>query len=92
MHDAVSLVLKVSFAHSVIEPNAESGFARIRALTGVRLDDAILSDAVADCVAEGYVDDPVWLPEGALQCHWHLRLTPKGVAEVQSLLQQSGSK
>jgi hypothetical protein len=92
MQDAVPLILRVAFAHSVMEPNAESGFARIRALTGARLDNATLADAVGACVAQGYIRDPVRLSEGALQCHWHLSLTPRGVAEARSLLQQSGSK
>ena len=29
---------------------------------------------------DGLIREPIRLPEGALQCHWHLELTPKGVA------------
>ena len=39
----------------------------------------------------GYVHDPVQLSPGALQCHWHLRLTSKGVGKVMALLQGCGA-
>ena len=90
MHDAAPMILRVAFGNSVVEPNAEAGFARIRALTGVDVDDATLSEAVSACVAEGLLHDPVRLPEGALQCHWHLRLTPHGIEAAQAQLEQGG--
>ena len=39
---------------------------------------AAVAAAVQDLVAEGLAHDPVRLPKGALQCHWHLELTPRG--------------
>src|SRR5438270_4815326 len=66
-------VLEIARAHWIDEPNAESGFARLRAL-GCDADDAALADAVAACVHEGSLADPVFLADGALQCRWRLRL------------------
>jgi hypothetical protein len=41
---------------------------------------------VAACLRDGLIREPVRLPEGALQCHWHLELTPKGVAAARAAL------
>jgi len=58
-----------------IEADAsEEGFARIRAIIGVAFPDAMLADAVADCVRERLVRDPVRLRQGTLQCRWELEL------------------
>ncbi len=54
--------------------DAEAGFAAIRATTGTAFSDAELARAVALSVAERLVRDPVRLPPGSLQCHWHLQL------------------
>ena len=37
-----------------------------------------LAEAVQSAVAAGLLYEPVRLPPGALQCHWHLELTPAG--------------
>ena len=89
MDDPVSLLLKAALRHVINEPNAESGFARIRELTGSDLDDAILAEAVHRCLASGLVRDPVRLPAGALQCYWHLELTPQGVAAARAQLDRT---
>jgi hypothetical protein len=77
--DAKSLLLTAALRHRINEPNIEAGFERFRAIAGGSVDYQAFCDAVATCVREGLVREPVRLPEGALQCHWHLELTPKGV-------------
>jgi hypothetical protein len=77
--DAKSLLLAAALRHRINEPNIEAGFERFRAIAGGPVDYQAFCDAVATCVREGLVREPVRLPEGALQCHWHLELTPKGV-------------
>jgi len=86
--DATALVLTTAFRHSINEPNIEAGFARFTALAGGAVDFAGFCAAVAACERDGLVREPIRLPEGALQCHWHLELTPKGVAAARALLHQ----
>ncbi len=80
MPDARAVLLSVAFRHAVSEPNIEAGFERVRDLAGAPLDYAAFRDAVAECVRQGLIREPVRLPEGALQCHWRLELTTAGVA------------
>ena len=75
-----ALLLITAFHHGINEPNIEAGFARFAGLTGRDVGFGAFCDAVAECVRDGLIREPVRLPEGALQCHWHLELTPKGVA------------
>lgn len=51
---------------------AEDGFAAIRALARVTFPDAELAEAVAACVRDRTLRDPVRLEPGALQCRWVL--------------------
>ncbi len=53
---------------------AEDGFAEIRALSHVSFADAELAEAVAACVRDRTLRDPVRLQSGALQCRWQLEL------------------
>ena len=87
--DAVTLLLTTAFRHAINEPNIEAGFERFAALTGGAVTYNAFCDAVAECLRKGLVREPIRLPEGALQCHWHLELTPAGVAEVRELLRLS---
>jgi hypothetical protein len=80
--DATALLLATAFRHSIDEPNIEAGFARFSALVGQIVGYELFCDAVAECLRGGLIREPIRLPEGALQCHWHLELTPKGVATV----------
>ena len=48
-------------------------------------------DAVAACLRDGLIREPIRLPEGALQCHWHLELTPKGVAEAREIARRGSA-
>jgi hypothetical protein len=85
-HDtATDLIVRTAFRHRIVEPNAESGFARFAELTTGVLIEAEFHEAVADCLARRLIHDPVRLGEGALQCHWHLELTPSGVGVARAL-------
>jgi hypothetical protein len=75
-----------AYRHVINEPNIEAGFERFRAISGHAIDFQMFCDAVAACLREGLIREPIRLPEGALQCHWHLELTPKGVAAARVLL------
>jgi hypothetical protein len=88
--DAKSLLLTTTLRHGISEPNIESGFESFRAAVCQEVPYQGFCDAVAACVREGLVREPVRLPEGALQCHWHLELTPKGVEVARVLLAGKG--
>jgi hypothetical protein len=77
---AKSLLLACALRHRINEPNIEAGFAAFQALGGTDVAYQVFADAVAECLREGLIYEPIRLPEGALQCHWHFQLTPKGVA------------
>lgn len=83
---AKSLLLTTALRHRLSEPHIEAGFARFQTIVGATLDNQAFCDAVADCLREGLIYEPVRLPEGALQCHWHLELTPKGVEAARSFV------
>ena len=89
--DPVSLLLSIGFRHLVSETNAEAGVARIQELTGRVLTDPAIHDALATCLRDGLIREPVRLPEGALQCHWRLELTPLGVTRARDLMQTIGA-
>ena len=75
-------ILQVAFHHRIREATVEAGFERVNALVGEAMTYGAFGDAVRDLVSDGLIRDPVRLPEGALQCHWHLELTPRGVDAV----------
>jgi hypothetical protein len=76
----IDQLLTVAFRHVISEPNIEAGYERFSALAHRSIEFAPFCDAVATCLYQGLIHEPVRLPEGALQCHWHLELTPAGVA------------
>ena len=78
--DASAMLLATALKNRINEPNIEAGFERFSALTDGSVDYGAFCDAVADCLRQGLIREPIRLPEGALQCHWHLELTPAGVA------------
>jgi hypothetical protein len=84
--DAVALLLTTAFRHQISEPNIEAGYERFAGLTGGAIDADAFRAAVAVCLRDRLIREPIRLPEGALQCHWHLELTAKGVAAVRSVL------
>jgi hypothetical protein len=83
--DAIGLLLTTAFRHTISEPNIEAGFARFVGLVGRDIGFGAFCEAVAACERDGLIREPIRLPEGALQCHWHLELTPDGVAVVRAL-------
>ena len=78
--------MRAAWKGAVTADNAEDGFARIRAATNSALDNAALAEAVATCLAQKLIREPVRLPEGALQCHWTLELTQAGVDAVRAIM------
>jgi hypothetical protein len=85
--DTRALLLVTAFRHVINEPNIEAGFERFAAQTGGTVDYPSFCDAVAACLRDGLIREPIRLPEGALQCHWHLELTPAGVSAARALAQ-----
>ena len=81
-------LLLIAFRHSIIEPNVEAAFERIQEIADRKLDSSAFHDALACCLRDGLIGEPVRLPEGSLQCHWRLELTPKGVDAVRALLRE----
>lgn len=80
MTDPVAAILVTAFRHTINEPNIEAGYDRFRALSAGVLDEDAFRAGIAECLRRGLIREPIRLPEGALQCHWHLELTPAGVA------------
>jgi hypothetical protein len=78
--DITALLLTTALRHQINEPNIEAGHARFAALANQDIAIDAFGDAVAASLRAGLIREPIRLPEGALQCHWHLELTPNGVA------------
>jgi hypothetical protein len=66
-------------------PDADAGLNRLVEIAGGATTPNAWSAAVAEAVAAGLILDPVRLPPGALQCHWHLELTLTGSAVASRL-------
>lgn len=77
---ALGSVLGAAFRHVINEPNIEAGYDRFVALSGGAIGFDDFRAAVTEGLRRGWFREPIRLPEGALQCHWHLELTPEGVA------------
>jgi len=87
--DTKSLLLITAFRHVIHEPNIEAAHARFQAIAGGPVEYEAFRDAVGAALHERLIREPIRLPEGALQCHWHLELTPKGVQVARTLLDHS---
>jgi ATP diphosphatase len=81
-------LLLTAFRHRILEPDITAGMQRFQEIVGHPIDEDAFRAAVARAIASGHIHDPVRLPPGALQCHWHLELTPTGVAAARALLHQ----
>lgn len=90
--DARALLLATAFRHRINEPNIESGFERFLTVTGEPVSYDAFRDAVAGCLRDGLIREPIRLPEGALHCHWHLELTAAGVIAARDSLQIDENK
>ena len=84
--DARSSLLATAFRHVINEPNIEAGHERFVALSGAVISYDEFCNEVAACLRDGLIREPIRLPEGALQCHWRLELTPAGVAAARATL------
>ena len=84
--EAVALLLTVTFRHVINVHNIEAGYERFTELTSGAINEAAFGHAVAVCLRDRLIHEPIRLPEGALQCHWHLELTAEGVAAACKLL------
>jgi hypothetical protein len=87
--DARTLLLTTAFRHRINEPNIEAGFERFTALIGEKVAYAAFCEAVADCLRDRLIREPIRLPEGALQCHWRLELTSDGVETARALVDEA---
>ena len=83
--NAFDLLLVTAFRHVIHEPNAEAACERFLALTGTVFAGVAFHDAVARALRDGLIREPIRLAEGALQCHWHLELTPAGIAAARGI-------
>jgi hypothetical protein len=83
--DAASLLLRTGLTGFVDEPGPDAAFERFRELAGGALDAGEFHDAVAACVRDGLIREPLRLDEHSLHCHWRLVLTPEGVARARIL-------
>jgi hypothetical protein len=84
--DTTALLLTIAFHHRISEPNIDAGFEKFQTLTGETVAYRTFCDAVAACLRDDLIHEPIRLPEGALQCHWHLELTPRGVTAARRFL------
>ncbi len=79
-------LLRAAFHNAITVPDADAACPHIAALLGEPLDPAAFHRAVAEALARRLIREPVRLPEGALQCHWRLELTPEGVTAARAML------
>jgi hypothetical protein len=86
----VSTLLLVAFRHRIEEPDLDSSLSRVASIAGQGVDPNAVHAAVGAALTDRYIRDPVQLGPGALQCHWHLELTPQGVEQVLALLRKHG--
>jgi hypothetical protein len=87
MTEVQATLLAVALRNVISEPNIEAGHERFVVLAGTDISYDAFCDAVAAALCDGLIYEPIWLPEGALQCHWHLELTSKGVAVARQYAQ-----
>jgi hypothetical protein len=80
------LLLRTAFRHRINQPNIEAGFEQFDALTDHAITYDVFCEVVAACLRDGLIREPIRLPEGALQCHWHLELTPAGVEAARGII------
>jgi hypothetical protein len=84
--DLDDLLLLVAFRRQIREADSAAGQSRVEAIVGRGIDPVIFAAAMRRLVTGELIHDPVFLPAGALQCHWRLEPTPDGVAAVQAMI------
>ena len=75
-------LLCVAYHDVVSAPDAEAGVARLAELAEIKASALAWHEAIAAALREGLVYDPVRLSPGALQCHWRLDLTQRGMSAL----------
>ncbi len=80
--DVAALLLRTGFTATIDQPSAEAAYEQFRALAGGTLDAEAFHEAVAACVRQGLIREPLRLDEQSLHCHWRLVLTADGVARA----------
>lgn len=78
-HRLLDVLLAHAFRHRITAPDADTGLAMLAESASNQATMDEWRDAVSAALHQGLIHDPVCLPEGALQCHWRLSLTPQGV-------------
>jgi hypothetical protein len=86
----LGVLLLAIFRQRITAPDNEAGLAHLAASVDRKASVDEWRSAVADALAVRYIHDPVRLPAGALQCHWHLELTPNGVEAARRLQAATG--
>ena len=80
----VAGLLATAFRRRLIAPDADSCIAGLSEASGIDAPDDAWREAVAFALQAGLIHDPVRLPPGALQCHYHIELTPAGAEAVRA--------
>ena len=88
---ALPRLLRLAMGRRLVEADAEAGIARIAELAGTDIPAKSWHDAVAEARRQGLIHDPVRLAQGALQCHWALELTPRGLDAARADWFRTGS-
>jgi hypothetical protein len=87
----IDTLLVTAFRNRIREPNIEAGFETFRSVADQPLTYEAFTIAMTCCLRRGLIREPIRLPEGALQCHWQLELTPTGVTAARAILARSQS-
>jgi len=72
------VLLRIVGDRPVVADTMEDGLDVLLQRLGGGISRASVAAAVQDIVQDGLAYEPVRLPPGALQCHWHLELAPRG--------------
>jgi Tfp pilus assembly protein PilX len=78
-HRLLGPLLLHAFRHRITATDADAGLALLAAEASIQATTEEWREAVSTALHHGLIRDPVCLPEGALQCHWRLALTPQGI-------------
>ncbi|HTW71528.1 MAG TPA: hypothetical protein VME47_16695 [Acetobacteraceae bacterium] len=71
-------LLRTVLCRPIVVNTVDEGLDVLIQRLGDDIPRATIAAALQSVVADGLACEPVRLPPGALQCHWHLELTPRG--------------
>ena len=89
MGQNLQTLIAVAFHNRILAPNLEEAYLQFSKISPRVMSLDAFSAAVRICLQCGLIREPIRLPEGALQCHWHLELTPAGVTAARLVLQNA---